>query len=78
METGKAFFTFYPHDSLTPKEVAEILRINPGTVYNWIYAGQIPSLKLGRLRRIRMEVVKQIQEQGLKKEAPTYVPRTNK
>ena len=56
----------YPQDSLTPKEVAANLRINPGTVYNWIYAGRIPSLKLGRVRRVKAEVVKEIQENGLK------------
>ena len=65
MEIPRTQISFYPHDSLTPKEVAEILRIAPGTVYNWIYEGRIPSLKLGRLRRIKVGVVKQIQEQGL-------------
>ncbi len=57
--------TLLPQDSLTPKEVAAILRINPGTVYNWIYAGKLPSLKFGRLRRIKAEVVRKIQDQGL-------------
>ena len=36
METESIVLKFYPEDSLTPKEVAQILRINPGTVYNWI------------------------------------------
>ena len=65
METPRTIISFYPHDSLTPKEVAEILRINQGTVYNWIYAGKIPSLKFGRLRRIKAEVVRKIQDHGL-------------
>ena len=65
METESVVLNFYPEDSLTPKEVAQILRINPSTVYNWIYAGEIPSLKFGRLRRIKAEVVRKIQDHGL-------------
>lgn len=65
METESIVLKFYPEDSLTPKEVAAILRINQGTIYNWIYAGKLPSLKFGRLRRIKADVVKKIQEQGL-------------
>ncbi len=65
METESIVLKLYPEDSLTPKEVAAILRINPGTVYNWIYAGKLPSLKFGRLRRIKADVVRKIQEQGL-------------
>lgn len=65
METENIVLKLYPEDSLTPKEVAAILRINQGTVYNWIYAGKIPSLKFGRLRRIKAEVVRKIQDHGL-------------
>ena len=65
MDSESIILKFYPEDSLTPKEVAAILRINPGTVYNWIYAGKLPSLKFGRLRRIKAEVVRKIQDQGL-------------
>ena len=65
METESVVLKLYPEDSLTPKEVAAILRINPGTVYNWIYAGKLPSLKFGRLRRIKAEVVRNIQDHGL-------------
>ncbi len=65
METESILLKFYPEDSLTPKEVAAILRINPGTIYNWIYAGKLPSLKFGRLRRIKAEVVRNIQDHGL-------------
>ncbi len=65
METESIVLKLTPEDSLTPKEVAAILRINPGTVYNWIYAGKLPSLKFGRLRRIKAEVVRKIQDHGL-------------
>ena len=66
MDIPSTPISFYPQDSLTPNEAAEYLRINPGTVYSCIYAGCIPSLKLGRLRRVKAEVVKEIQENGLK------------
>lgn len=66
MDIPSTPISFYPQDTLTLKEVAANLRINPGTVYNWIYAGHIPSLKLRRVRRVKAEVVKEIQENDLK------------
>lgn len=37
----------------TPKEVAEMLRLNTLTVYEYIRSGDIPSIRFGRAYRIR-------------------------
>jgi excisionase family DNA binding protein len=39
----------------SPAEVAEILGVTRETIYNGIRAGDIPSYKIGRLRRITVE-----------------------
>jgi excisionase family DNA binding protein len=38
---------------LTVAEVAEILRLNPQTVRNWIDAGSLPAIRVGRRVRIK-------------------------
>lgn len=41
---------------LTIAEVADILRVSPKTIYNWVYRRMIPSIKIGRgLLRFRRE-----------------------
>jgi len=39
----------------SPAEVAELLGVTRETIYNGIRAGDIPSYKIGRLRRITVE-----------------------
>lgn len=44
---------------LTVKEVAELLRLSPGTVYEWVVRDRIPSIRLGRaVRFLRSEIVR--------------------
>ena len=38
---------------LTPEDVTEVLRIGRTRVYDLISTGVLPSLKIGRLRRVR-------------------------
>lgn len=38
---------------LTVKQVAEHLQVTVMTVYRWIWAGTLPSVRVGRLQRIR-------------------------
>ena len=38
---------------LTPAEVAGVLKVSLPTVYRWIRSGALPSLRVGRGRRIR-------------------------
>jgi excisionase family DNA binding protein len=38
---------------LTVAEVAELLRLNPQTVYKLIREGELPALRLGRTIRVR-------------------------
>ena len=35
---------------LTVNEAAQALRVHPVTLYEWVSAGRIPSIKLGRKR----------------------------
>jgi excisionase family DNA binding protein len=40
---------------LSVAEVAELLKLNKQTVYNWVDAGTLPSTRIGRRVRIRRE-----------------------
>jgi excisionase family DNA binding protein len=42
-----------PDEYLTVREVAELLKLNQQTVYNWIDAGKLPATRAGN-RRVRM------------------------
>lgn len=50
----------------TVAEVAAILKLNQQTVRNWIDAGQLPALRIGRRVRIRRTVLEEILEHGLR------------
>lgn len=38
---------------LTPEQVAERLQVTVQTIYTWMRSGYLPSVKMGRLWRIR-------------------------
>lgn len=40
---------------LTVNEIAEKLKVHPQTVYRWIYAGKLKSLKIDGLVRVTEE-----------------------
>lgn len=40
---------------LSIPEAAEILGVSKWTLYSWCETGKVPSVKLGRLRKIRVE-----------------------
>jgi excisionase family DNA binding protein len=42
-----------PHDLLTPREVAEVMRVSTMTVYRLIKAGDLPAIRVGKHLRIR-------------------------
>lgn len=42
---------------LTTREVAELLNVGRNRVYELIYAGQLPSVKLGGSRRVSLAAV---------------------
>lgn len=44
---------------LTPKEVAERLRVKVHTVYDWCRAGKMPHYKIGNKIRISEECLQQ-------------------
>ena len=40
---------------LTAKEVAEILNISRSKTYHWMQIGEIPTVRIGKSRRVRPE-----------------------
>ena len=38
---------------ITAKQVSELLEVKISTVYDWVYRGMIPYIKLGRLIRFK-------------------------
>ncbi len=44
---------------LTVKELCGWLKVKPATVYDWVYRGKIPHLKVGVLLRFRMSEIDQ-------------------
>lgn len=40
---------------LIPEQVADRLQVSVQTIYTWIRSGYLPSIKVGRLWRIRPE-----------------------
>jgi excisionase family DNA binding protein len=58
---------------VTPAEAATELRVTVNTVYNWIHAGRIPSVRLGGLWRIRREA---LEAAAAGEVAPAPVPVT--
>lgn len=42
---------------LTVEQVAKILHVQENTVYRWIRAGKLPSIKIGSLRRVDHEAL---------------------
>jgi excisionase family DNA binding protein len=49
---------------LTVADVAELLRLNPQTVRNWIDQGSLPALRIGRRVRIRREDFQALLDHG--------------
>jgi excisionase family DNA binding protein len=45
------------HNILTVKEICEILRIHPSTVYKLIRQGKIPGFRIGSEWRFRKDVI---------------------
>jgi excisionase family DNA binding protein len=42
---------------LTAEELAEILRVDKATIYEWVKANKIPCLKVGRFLRFNLQTV---------------------
>lgn len=55
---------------LTVAEVAEILRLNQQTVRNWIDAGSLPAIRVGRRVRIKRSDLNRIVESGYRGTPP--------
>ena len=49
----------------TPKEIAEKLKLNIGTVYKWIREGRIKAIKLGDVWRISESELNQLLQDGM-------------
>jgi excisionase family DNA binding protein len=55
---------------LTVAEVAEMLRLNQQTVRNWIDAGSLPAIRVGRRVRIKRSDLNRILESGYRGTPP--------
>lgn len=49
----------------TPMEVAEILKVSRATVYNYITAGKLETIKVGHGQRITEETLNNILSRGI-------------
>ncbi len=49
---------------LTVAQVAELLRLNPQTIRNWIDAGTFPAMHIGRRVRIKQQDLDDLIEAG--------------
>jgi excisionase family DNA binding protein len=49
---------------LTVAEVAEMLKLNPQTVRNWIDQGSLPALRVGRRVRIKRSDLERMLDEG--------------
>jgi excisionase family DNA binding protein len=49
---------------LTVAEVATLLKLNPQTVRNWISAGQLPAVRIGRRVRVTRADLDRVMEAG--------------
>ncbi len=47
----------FPHELLTAREVAEVMRVSTMTVYRLIKAGELPAIRVGKHLRIRRDAV---------------------
>src|ERR1700753_1562136 len=54
----------YEESFLTVAEVAELLRLNQQTVRNWIDAGSLPAVRVGRRVRIKRSDLNAVVESG--------------
>lgn len=60
----------YEESFLTVAEVAEVLRLNQQTVRNWIDAGSLPAVRVGRRVRIKRSDLERIVESGYQGSPP--------
>lgn len=52
-----------PHDLLTAREVADVMRVSTMTVYRLIKSGDLPAIRVGKHLRIReRDVAKFLEE----------------
>ena len=49
---------------LTVAEIAELLKLNPQTLRNWIDQGQLPAVRIGRRVRIRRSDFERLVQEG--------------
>lgn len=65
---------FDPLEAVTVKEVAELLRVSEPTVVKYIKLGELPSVTIGRCRRIRRSAVEDFLEIHSSRDYQVYTP----
>ena len=66
LEKAALDYTASPESFLTVAEVAEMLKLNPQTVRNWIDQGSLPAVRVGRRVRILRSDFERLVEEGYK------------
>jgi excisionase family DNA binding protein len=54
-----------PKQFMTVAESASALSVSTKTIWNWIYARKIESVKLGRSRRISVDALRELTERDV-------------
>jgi excisionase family DNA binding protein len=49
---------------LSAQQAADLLGVQPRTLYKWTYQGRLPVVKIGRLTRFRSSVIEKLIEEG--------------
>jgi excisionase family DNA binding protein len=60
----------FPHELLTAREVAALMRVSTMTVYRLIKAGELPAIRVGKHLRIRSEEVTAYLDRRVVRAAP--------
>jgi excisionase family DNA binding protein len=69
LEQASLDYTTSPESFLTVAEVAEMLKLNPQTVRNWIDQGSLPAVRVGRRVRILRSDFERLVEEGYRSAA---------
>lgn len=62
--------------AVSPPEAAQILGVTPPTIYHLMAKGELPSFKIGRLRRIRVQDIDAWMTEQIEKERHNPKPLT--
>ena len=57
---------------LTAKQVSELIEVKPSTIYQWVHAGLIPYVKLGKCVRFKKDELFRWIDKNLRRERISF------